>query len=539
LTDTQQRTPSQVADDQDRLDGIGRLDRPRRLVLPLLLKIVFLGIVVALAFALTPALVGAHQWAFLVVIWLIAGVLVATYATGRGLPAKYLVPGVLLLTLFVVYPIGLTFKTSLTNFGDGARVSKETTVASIVGSSVVQTPNAPRYNLTVGTTGSPAAGPYTFFLVDQASNKAYAGTTGGLEPLPSGATVTGGFVKAVPGYTILTPIQINNANAKISKVTVPTAHGAIRSLGINQAFEGTTVLVYDKSADTITNTQTHDVYRVTRQGNRDFFVDAQGHRVSDQSWKAYVGLANYKQVVTDHTISRDFLRIFLWTLVFALVSVGSTFVLGLLLAVTFNDPRVRGQKIYRALLILPYAVPGFIALLVWAGFFNRDFGLINQLTGLHVNWLGNPTTAKFAVLLTNLWMGFPYMFLVCTGALQAIPSDLREAARIDGASGWAGFTKITFPLLLVSVAPLLVAAFAFNFNNYNAIALLTKGGPFPPDNPNAGGTDILISYTMRLAFGASGAEIGFASAVSVLLFLITGIIAAGQFRATRSLEEVL
>ena len=97
---------------------------------------------------------------------------------------------------------------------------------------------------------------------------------------------------------------------------------------------------------------------------------------------------------------------------------------------------------------------------------------------------------------------------------------------------------MTFPLLLVAVAPLLVSSFAFNFNNFNAIYLLTEGGPFTPDNPTAGGTDILISYVLRLAFGAGGAQIGFASAVSVVLFILTGVIAALQFRATRALEDV-
>jgi len=216
----------------------------------------------------------------------------------------------------------------------------------------------------------------------------------------------------------------------------------------------------------------------------------------------------------------------------------TTFALGMFLAIALNDPRLRGQKVYRALLIVPYAISGFISLLIWAGFFNRDFGLINEMTGLSVNWFGETWSARLAVILTNLWMGFPYMFLVCTGALQAISSDLKEAARIDGASGWQGFRRITLPLMLVTVAPLLVASFAFNFNNFNAIYLLTKGGPFAPDNPTAGGTDILISYTFRLAFGASGAQIGFASAISVLLFILTGVIAALQFRATRSLEEV-
>jgi arabinogalactan oligomer/maltooligosaccharide transport system permease protein len=142
------------------------------------------------------------------------------------------------------------------------------------------------------------------------------------------------------------------------------------------------------------------------------------------------------------------------------------------------------------------------------------------------------------VLLTNLWLGFPYMFLVTTGALQAIPGDLKEAATMDGASGFMNFRKITLPLMIVTTAPLLVATFAFNFNNFNIIFLLTEGGPFTPDNPTAGGTDILISYTIRLAFGAGGAQFGFASAIAVLLFILTGIIAALQFRYTRALEDV-
>jgi arabinogalactan oligomer / maltooligosaccharide transport system permease protein len=350
--------------------------------------------------------------------------------------------------------------------------------------------------------------------------------------------VTNGFVTAVPGDKVLTPIQVNKANAAIAKVSVPTDKGAIRALGIRQAFEGSSTLTYNKSADTIINTATNVTYKVVKQGDRQYFVDPAGKRLSDQSWKANVGFDNYKRVLTDRRISGDFIRIFLWTLIFATVSVGSTFILGLLLAITLNDRRVKGQRFYRSVLLLPYAVPGFIALLVWSGFYNTDFGLINSITHLNVNWFGNATAAKFAVLLTNLWMGFPYMFLVATGALQAIPGDLKEAASIDGASGFTGFRKITFPLLLVTVAPLLVASFAFNFNNYNAIALLTKGGPFDPANPTAGGTDILISYTIRLAFGAGGAQLGFASAISVLLFILTGVIAAAQFRLTKSLEEV-
>jgi len=505
----------------------------------LLLKVLGLGVVLGGAVAVTPALLTGQRWGFLIIVWAIAALAVLSYATRRGLPLKYLLPGSLMLTLFVVYPVLATVQISTTNFGDGTRSTKQETIQNILATSITQAPDSPRYNLTVATTGSVTDGPFTFFLVSQADKSLSRGDAKGLHPLGAGdATVTNNFVTAAPGYTMLTPIQVNKAEVAIKKVSVPTGKGAIQALGIRQAFEGASTLIYDAAADAITDSATNTVYRVRADGDRSYFVDATGKRLSDQSWKQSVGLSNYTSVFTDSRISSNFFGIFIWTLVFATVSVGSTFLLGLLLAVTLNDPRVRGQRFYRSVLLLPYAVPGFISLLVWSGFFNRDFGLINNLTGLNVDWLGNTTTARLAILLTNLWMGFPYMFLVCTGALQAIPPDLKEAASIDGASGLMGFRKITFPLLLVTVAPLLVSSFAFNFNNYNAIKLLTDGAPFDPSNPTAGGTDILISYTIRLAFGAGGQRLGFASAISVLLFVLTGIVAAIQFRATRSLEDV-
>ena len=524
-------------------DGPSRFGftKPGRDGIPaLLVKVLFLGVVIGTAIALTPALVGERSWTFLTGIWLITVVLVATYATGRALPAKYLVPGTLMLALFVVYPIVLTAQTSFTNYGDGTRNDKQTTVDQIVGSSVVRSDDSPQYNLTIATDGDPASGPFTYFLVPQDDPETvFEGTPEGLEEDPAGVTVDNGRVTAVEGYTVLGIREISAAADALDEIAVPTESGnfIVRD-GTSEAFEGAPTLVYDEDADTITDTTSDTVYTAEQQGDREFFVDEEGQRLSDQSWTANVGWRNYERIFTDSRISSSFFGIFVWTVVFATFSVIGTFLLGLFFAIALNDPRVRGQKVYRALLILPYAIPGFISLLLWSSFYNQDFGLINDITGLNINWFGGATTAKIAVLLTNLWMGFPYMFLVSTGALQAIPDELKEAATIDGAGGLAGFRRITLPLLLVTVAPLLVATFAFNFNNFGAIFLLTGGGPFTPDNPTAGGTDILISYTYRLAFGAGGVQIGFAAAVSVVLFVVTGLIAALQFRATRSLEDV-
>jgi arabinogalactan oligomer/maltooligosaccharide transport system permease protein len=279
------------------------------------------------------------------------------------------------------------------------------------------------------------------------------------------------------------------------------------------------------------------VYTVGTVGDEQYFVDAEGKRAFSQGWLQGVGLSNYERLFTNSAIAGQFGAAFAWTLVFAAGSVLLTFALGFALALVLNDQRLKGRRVYRSLLIMPYAIPGFISLLVWSNFYNRDFGLINEMLGLSLNWFGDPTLAKAAVLLTNLWMGFPYMFIVSTGALQAIPDELTEASRMDGASRLQSTTRIVLPLLLVAVAPLLVSSFAFNFNNFNAIQLLTEGGPFP-DGSTRGATDILISMIYRIAFGGSGADFGFASAVSVCLFVLTGVLATIQFRFTNVLEDV-
>ena len=195
----------------------------------------------------------------------------------------------------------------------------------------------------------------------------------------------------------------------------------------------------------------------------------------------------------------------------------------MLLALLLNDPRLKGKAIYRSLLILPYALPTFITALVWKSMYNQDFGLINSYTGLNVDWLGNPWAAKAAILLTNLWLGFPYMFIVCTGALQSIPGDVREAARIDGANAFRMLRSIIMPLLLVAVGPLLIASFAFNFNNFTLIFLLTGGGPFDAGNTSIGSSDLLITYAYRLAFSGTTPNYGFAAAVSIFIFIIVAV----------------
>lgn len=503
-------------------------------------RVLVLGITLALTVFIAPVLISQQSWMWLTVLLLAAAGIFVLYSTKRFVPGKYLFPGSFFLAVFLILPIALTVGYSFTNYGDGTRGTKEQAVGSIIASSVQQSPDAPRYAMTVATSGTAAEGPYELFLVNPDDGTVLSGDAeNALEEVPAGdVTVVDGRVTEVDGMTVLNAGEVNAIYNELMELAVPVDEStAVRPLGVNQAFVGTTVLQYDEAADAITDTATGEVYTVGVIGDEEYFVDSEGQRAFSQSWLQSVGISNYERLFTNPTVANQFVSAFVWTLVFAAGSVLLTFALGFALALILNDQRLKGRRVYRSILIMPYAIPGFISLLVWSNFYNQEFGLINQTLGLNLNWFGDPTLAQVAVLLTNLWMGFPYMFIVSTGALQAIPDELTEAARIDGASRFQSTSKIVLPLLLVAVAPLLVSSFAFNFNNFNAIELLTGGGPFP-DGSGRGSTDILISMVYRIAFGGSGADFGFASAVSVCLFILTGVLAAIQFRFTNVLEDV-
>ncbi|MET0423542.1 MAG: ABC transporter permease subunit [Actinoplanes sp.] len=501
----------------------------------MLVKTVLLGLVVAIAIWAAFPLIENDAWAGLVILAVTTAGLLYLYLTPRHIPAKYLIPGTLFLVVFQLFPVLYTASTAFTNFGDGHRGSKGEAVVAIQTASVTQVPGSQQYALTVATTGDPATGSLVFLITDPATRVVSAGDAQGLKPVEGAQVNAAGKVTSIRGYTLLTVGQASRRSQEITALAVPTANGAIRSTGLSRAYEGRAGRAFDAGCDCIRDTTSGKTWVADEQIGA--FVAADGERLA-QGWKVGVGFSNFTRVITDSAVSGPFLRTLVWNFAFAVGSTGGTFVLGMLCALALHSPRVRGRQLYRVLLVLPYAMPSFAMLLVWRDMFNTDFGLINSLFGTDVDWFGGSGSARLAVLLVQLWLGYPYMFLVTTGALQAIPAELGEASRIDGAGAWQGFQRITLPLLMVALTPLLISSFAFNFNNFNAIYLTTDGGPFPADNPANGATDLLITYTYRLAFGGGGAQYGFAAAISIFIFLIVGVVSAISFRRTRRQEEV-
>ena len=517
--------------------------------------------ILAMAWAAQLAVVKG-AWLIVTVAAFVAMAVLVVYSTRRLVPMKYLLPGLVLLLLFQMWPIVYTVGTAFTNYGDGHTLTKEEAIDAIRAQSVRPDPDAPRYAMSIAVPeGQPIeTGDLVMLLTtppadvedleaegvetsDQDNVAAdgthlFVGTEEGLEPLPADGVVLrgNGTVESAPGYRVLNLLEANQRAQEVEEFAVPVGDSGagVKAATTTQAFVGQPTVTYDAGTDTMTD-QDGKVY-VAKEGN---FVpeDGQGQPLT-AGWTENVGLKNFATIFTDPSFRTGFGKIFLWNLAFPLITVVSTFLLGMLLALLFNDPRLKGKAIYRSLMVLPYALPIFVTGIIWGSMFNQQFGLINNVTGLNVDWLGDPWAARTALIITNLWLGFPYMFLICTGALQSIPQDVKEAAAVDGAGPVRTLWSVIMPLLLVAVGPLLVASYAFNFNNFTLVYLVTGGGPFDSTNSLVGNTDLLINFAYRLALESGQPNIGLASAVSIVIFLLVGAISYIGFSQSKALEEV-
>ena len=451
----------------------------------------------------------------------------------RFLPLKYLVPGTVFLVAFVVIPIVSNANIALTNWSTGHNLSKDEAIVAIQEVSLVAPADGATYTATPATDD----GELVLLLVDDATGDLYVGSESGLEPLPAGsATVEVGTITAAEGYEVIQGADLAGIDAQLAGLVIPTGEDTfVRAEGLSIAVELQPTLVYDEQTDTFTNIETDVVYSDNGEGS---YVSPEGVAL-EPGWKTRIGLDNFKTVLTEPLYRDPFISVFFWTFAYASISVFLMFALGLFLAIVLNKPDLKLKRVQRSLLVLPFAIPAFLCVLVWQGLLNDEFGVINQSLGTSIPWLFDPTWAKVSCILVNVWLGFPYWFLVCTAALQAVPEELTEAARVDGAGPLQVFRRVTLPLLLVVTAPLLIASFAFNFNVFNNIFFLTGGGPYGVDQPVAGSTDILISYTYKLAFSAgAGGQYAIAAAVSIFIFFIVAGISAVSFWRTNALENI-
>ena len=257
------------------------------------------------------------------------------------------------------------------------------------------------------------------------------------------------------------------------------------------------------------------------------FTDANQTQLGDQS---FIGFDNFWEVFA----SDGFLRVTLFTLVWTVVNVSAHIGIGLFLAIMLHRSRIRGKVAYRTILLLPWAVPSYISVLVWRGMFQPD-GFVNDLLGTNIDFLSDPTGAQIIVILVNIWLGVPFMMMSISGALQSLPKNMYEAAEIDGVMGWTAFRHLTLPNLRSALIPLTLLGFIWTFNMFNVIYLMTDGGPNLYFG-EPGQTDILITYVYDVAF-REGAY-GVAAAWSVIIFLMLFAFSWRYMKQTNATEAV-
>lgn len=497
---------------------------------------------------------------------------VFVYTTARAYVYRYMFPGLAAVAIFVLMPLAYTFYLGFTNYGSKNLLTFERVTEDFL-SQTYRPDQGVDYDVKLIGDGREFRLLLTEQVADASSSmsdedfdKLVAGDTTALQPTASAADASAASAAPKPkqfvtkdALALKTPkiLDVKVLPVEQADVNITNVLGDREFSERQQALDGLKIVLpdgsivrktgfstfgpkeaqYRKNADgSITNVQTSETLRP--DFDKGFYVSDSTKQNQIPGFRTGIGFENYKQIFTDPKFSQPFIAIFVWTVVFSALTVLFTLSIGMFLAVLLNWESLRFRAVYRMMLFLPYAVPGFISILVFKGMF-RNQGEINMVLNMlfgtgTINWLGDPILAKLMVLLVNTWLGYPYMMVLSMGLIKAIPADLYEASAIAGAGPLTNFFKITVPLIVKPITPLLIASFAFNFNNYVLIALLTAGRPdFLNTDTAAGHTDLLVSYTVKLAF-ESTQQFGLAAALSTVIFVLVAVLSVLNLKLTKA-----
>lgn len=489
------------------------------------LSAVLVGYLVVLMYA-------QGEYLFAIMTLILSSIGLYIYANRKAYAWRYVYPGLAGMGLFVLFPLVCTIAIAFTNYSSTNQLTQER-AREVLMDRQYQAGKTFNFGL------YPAGDAWRLALTDAESGKNFLSENfkfGGNQHLKLKE------VDALPAGEKASLRVITQNRQALTQITAEMPDKSTLIVSSLRQFSGTRPLYALSESGELTNNQSGVKYRPNNDTGFYRSVNADGNWGNDQLSPGYtvtIGWKNFLRVFHDKGIQKPFLAIFVWTVFFSLITVVLTVAVGMVLACLVQWESLRGKAIYRVLLILPYAVPSFISILIFKGLFNQSFGEINMmlgaLFGITPAWFTDPLTARVMIIIVNAWLGYPYMMILCMGLLKAIPDDLYEASAMDGAGPFQNFFNITLPLLIKPLTPLMIASFAFNFNNFVLIQLLTNGGPdrLGTTTP-AGYTDLLVSYTYRIAFeGGGGQDFGLAAAIATLIFLLVGALAIVNLKATR------
>ena len=453
----------------------------------------------------------------------------SVYVSRAAVAWRYLFPGVTGMLLFVAFPLVYTMWIGFTNYSSTHLLSQARVKAYLLEQTVPDEDHSLEFSLHPQADGlrlvlapQQGASDAQRFVSAPLKLKGDKSETAAMSALAADQALA-------PALPTLEQLAHRDALQAL-KLQLPDGRTLVYT-GVHEF--GPSAAVWRANTDgSLTRLDDNKTY--TPNDTAGFYMAADGDRLQP-GYKVAVGFANYARMLADKEFRGPFVSIFLWTVLFAALSVAFSLAMGCTLAVLLNWEALRFRTLYRTLLFLPYAVPGFISILVFKGLFNQNFGeingILNAVFGMKPAWFADPLLARTMMLVVNTWLGYPYFLVLCTGLLKAIPVDLYEASAIAGAKPLTNFFKITAPLIVKPLSPLIISAFAFNFNNFVLVSLLTNGRPdFLNTKIPAGTTDILVSYTYRIAFLDSGQNFGLAAAISTVIFILVALLSYANLR---------
>lgn len=445
-------------------------------------------------------------------------------------PYRWLATGIILALLFTIFPIVYTVYLSFTNMSGGHLLTKEQAISRL-GNERYTPADASIYSWYAYGTDTDN---YELLLSDS-EGRTYRAIQGQDPQAHSWDPLTEPPA-SLDGKPLLDPVLTLQSIQVLSELNFGSSEHPLAVIGMGEAAIQQPRLAYDPAAETMTDRETGTIYTAV-DGT---FVSPEGEQLIP-GFMVGTGFDNYTRFLGNDGYRKPLLQILVWNFLFAILSVGLSFGLGLMIALLFEN--LPGRRIIRSLLIIPYPIPVLVSIMVWRGLLNEQMGLVTSLFTAVFGWapafFTDVNAVRFAVILINVYLSYPYFYILASGALKSIPRDMYEAADIDGASPFQALRHITMPMLLRILMPLLIASFSFNFNNFTIIWAYNAGNPPIADTlVTMGHTDLLISLIYRLGFNSNdAADYGFSAAITVILFVFVGLMVFFQTRNTKSIKE--
>ncbi len=459
------------------------------------------------------------------------------YLKPRFTPWRWIGIGVAIAVLFTIYPILYTIVISFSNMSSGHLMTKQQAINRIEKLQFIPQ-NSVKYTWTAFKAED---GNYALWLISADGESLFTKQGSEAQLITTGEEGVGdldenGIPLTIEGYQRLSRKESVKALTGLSNIEFGLAPTTFRIKSLNEVNESAQLYKYDASIDAMINQQTGEMYKPV-EGT---FTSESGEKLIP-GYSVTMGLKHYKYFLGTEGFRKPLGDILVWNLSFTFFSVFLSFAVGLIASIMFED--LPGKRIIRSLLIIPWPIPVLVSVMIWRNMLHPDMGFIapilKMIFGSSPQWFTSTFWTRVGVILVNVWLSYPYFYVITSGALRAIPEEIYSAAIVDGANAWQKFRFITLPLLMRILTPLIVASLTFNFNNFNVIYIFNYGLPAMADTIVPMGTsDILVSFVYRLAFVASNvADFGLAGAITVLLFLLIAVMVILQIRVGNMFKE--